>query len=47
MLAGRRRPAIRTGESILAMAHEGDVPLHVMLNLLLFAVHRLEDVVEL
>jgi hypothetical protein len=32
---------------MLAVAHKGDISLHMMLDLLLFAVHRLEDVVEL
>ena len=31
----------------LAVAHEGDVALHVVLDFLLLAVHRLEDVVKL
>ncbi len=31
----------------LAGAHEGDVALHVVLDLLLLAIHRLDDVVEL
>jgi hypothetical protein len=37
----------RQGGYRLAGAHEGDVTLHVVLDLLLLAVHRLEDFVEL
>jgi hypothetical protein len=37
----------RQGGYRLAGAHEGDVTLHVVFDLLLLAVHRLEDFVEL